>query len=120
MLKAAGIRETGDRRNVLTIPGEGSLFLEVDSALWSFFKDTLLPVRYLGRPWQGPATYEPTIGPRSDHAGQLRGATGRFRQATGSVVEKYRLEDFGITHARVSAELSMHLDPAAVTDSPQP
>jgi hypothetical protein len=107
---------------LLTVPGEGSLFLEVDSSLWRFFKDTLLPVRYLGRPWRGPVTYEPTVGPRSDHNGRLYGASGRFRSRTGSVSEKYVLEDLTDSEARFRAELSMHLDPSdlAADESAQP
>lgn len=95
---------------LLTVPGEGSLLLEIDNELWPFFRDTLLPVRYLHRPWRGPSRYEPTRGPRADRAGRLSGASGRFRGATGSAIESYDLEDFGVGRAKFRAELSLHLD----------
>jgi hypothetical protein len=47
---------------LLTIPGEGTLFLRAETNVWPFLKETL-PVWYLGRPWKGPSEYSPTARP---------------------------------------------------------
>jgi hypothetical protein len=48
---------------LLTIPDEGTLFVRVDTNVWPFLKQTLLPVWFFDRPWQGPVEYRPTAGP---------------------------------------------------------
>ena len=40
---------------LVTLPGEGTLFVRAESNAWPFLKETLVPVWYLARPWQGPA-----------------------------------------------------------------
>jgi hypothetical protein len=77
---------------LLTIPGEGTLFLRADTNVWPFLKETL-PVWYFGRPWKGPTDYRPTAGPGEDGTALVIGATGRFVGLKGSAVEKYRLTD---------------------------
>lgn len=77
---------------LLTIPGEGTLFLRADANVWSFLKETL-PVWYFGRPWKGPAEYSPTAGPGEHGEAIVVGATGRFVGLEGTAIEKYRLTD---------------------------
>jgi hypothetical protein len=79
---------------VLTVPGQGSLFLQVDSNVWPFVKDSLVPVWYLGRQWRGPIEYRPTDGPGARGAALVIGATGRFAELQGSAVERYELREF--------------------------
>ena len=77
---------------LLTIPGEGTLFLRADTNVWPFLKETL-PVWYLGRPWKGPVDYSPTAGPGEHGEAVVVGATGRFAGLEGTAIEKYRLTD---------------------------
>jgi hypothetical protein len=77
---------------LLTIPGEGTLFLRADANVWPFLKETL-PVWYLGRTWKGPADYSPTAGPGEHGEAVVVGATGRFAGLEGTAIEKYRLTD---------------------------
>ena len=62
---------------LLTIPGEGTLFLRADANVWPFLKETL-PVWYFGRTWKGPTEYSPTAGPGEHGEAVVVGATGRF------------------------------------------
>jgi hypothetical protein len=95
---------------LLTIPGEGTLFLRADTNVWPFLKETL-PVWYLGRPWKGPTDYRPTAGPGLDGAAVVIGATGRFAGLEGSAVEKYRLTDLDAKSrsAAATGELDLRL-----------
>lgn len=77
---------------LLTIPGEGTLFLRAESNVWPFLKETL-PVWYFGRHWKGPTDYRPTAGPGAGGTAVVVGATGRFAGLEGSAVEKYRITD---------------------------
>ncbi len=79
---------------LVTIPGEGSFFVRADSNLWPFLKETLIPVWYLDRPWQGPRNYRPTAGPGEEGSAVVAGGTGHFANLSGSAVESYRISDF--------------------------
>jgi hypothetical protein len=85
---------------LVTLPGEGTLFVRADSNAWPFVKETLVPVWYLDRPWQGPAEYWPTVGPGGDRAGITLGLSGALR-GEGRAVERYELT--GLDPARGSA-----------------
>ena len=76
---------------LVTIPGEGTLFVHADSNAWPFLKKTLVPVWYLDQPWSGPAEYWPTVGPGADDSAQVVGLTGAFRGSEGSAVERYEI-----------------------------
>jgi hypothetical protein len=95
---------------LLTIPGEGTLFLRADTNAWPFLKDAL-PVWYLGRPWKGPADYNPTAGPGDDGVAVVIGATGRFAGLKGSAIEKYRLTDLdpAARSAAATGELDLRI-----------
>jgi hypothetical protein len=96
---------------LVTVPGEGTLFVRAESNAWPFLKETLLPVWYLERPWQGPAEYWPTIGPGSDDSGVALGLTGAFRGSEGSAVEHYEIStlDRGRELALAKAELHLRM-----------
>lgn len=103
---------------LLTLPGEGTVFLHADTNLWPFLKNTLLPVWYLGRPWNGPTDLQPTMGPGPDGMGVALGGTGRFTSADGTAVESYTLTDLDPANGRVtaSAELDLQgLEPVVAT-----
>lgn len=94
---------------LLTVPGEGSLFLRVDTNLWPFLKSAFIPTWYLGQPWRGPADYRPTVGPAQTSA-LVVGATGRYASLTGRAFEHYRLT--ALDRSRQTLELAgeLHLD----------
>jgi len=103
---------------LLTIPGDGTLFLRADTNVWPFLKETL-PVWYLGRPWKGPSEYSPTAGPGELGAAVVIGATGRFAGLEGSAIEKYRLTDLdpAARSAAATGELDLRLGASQVAKS---
>jgi hypothetical protein len=76
---------------LVTVPGEGTLFVRADANAWPFVKEALLPAWYLERPWQGPEEYWPTVGPGADGSGTVVGIAGSFAGSEGRVVERYEL-----------------------------
>lgn len=96
---------------LVTLPGEGTIFVRTDSNAWPFLKETLVPVWYLERPWRGPAEYWPTVGPGADDGGIALGITGTFSGSEGSVVERYEISvlDPNNEQALASAELYLRL-----------
>jgi hypothetical protein len=93
----------------VTIPNEGTLFVRADSNAWPFLKETLVPVWFLERPWQGPAEYWPTVGPGSDSSGVAVGITGALRGTEGSVVERYEISALDRAREQALAKGEMHL-----------
>jgi len=79
---------------LVTIAGEGSFFINANSNLWPFLKDTLIPVWYLDRPWEGPKNYRPTSGPTEDGSALVSGGTGLFSDIRGTAVESYQVSEF--------------------------
>jgi hypothetical protein len=96
---------------LVTIPNEGTLFVQADSNAWPFLKETLLPVWYLDRPWSGPAEYWPTVGPNADDSGEVTGIAGAFRGSSGSAVERYEITTLDPSRdlALANGELHLHL-----------
>ena len=95
---------------LVTIPGEGTLFVRAESNAWPFLKNTLLPVWYLDRPWRGPAEYWPTVGPGSDENGVALGITGAFRGTEGSVIEHYEISALDPKREVAQAYAELHLN----------
>jgi len=94
---------------LVTVPGEGTLFVHADSNAWPFLKNTLVPVWYLERPWNGPAEYWPTVGPGVDQSGVALGITGGFRGSAGSVVEHYEISALDRQRDLALAKAELHL-----------
>jgi hypothetical protein len=103
---------------LLTIPGEGTLFLRAEANVWPFLKETL-PVWYLGRPWKGPVDYSPTAGPGEHGEAVVVGATGRFVGLEGTAIEKYRLTDLdpAARSAAATGEVDFRLAASQVAKS---
>lgn len=101
---------------LLTVPGEGSLFLRVDTNVWPFLKHAFIPTWYFKQPWQGPADYRPTVGPGPESA-LIVGGTGRFASLSGHAFERYRLTalDRDRQAVALAAELHFELDEPAAT-----
>jgi hypothetical protein len=79
---------------LVTLPGQGSLYVLGSSNLWPAIKDNLLPVRLLGRTWAGPRSYRTTAGPGLRDTALIFGANGRFESVQGSAVERFTLQRF--------------------------
>ena len=94
---------------LVTIPGEGTLFVRADSNAWPFLKETLVPVWYFDQPWQAPAEYWPTVGPGPDHRGVVLGIAGAFRGREGSVVERYELAVLDTARRSALAKGELHM-----------
>ena len=102
---------------LVTVPGEGSVFVRAQSNVWPLLKDTVIPVRYLDRPWEGPVEIKPTSGPHSTRAGLAIGATGRFASVRGEAAEVYRLS--GIAPLAADGELLIDLPETLTTTAAQ-
>ena len=95
---------------LVTIPGEGTLFVNADSNAWPFLKETLVPVWYLEQPWSGPAEYWPTVGPGADESADVVGVTGSFRGSEGSAVERYEVTALDPARHVALAKAELHLN----------
>jgi hypothetical protein len=95
---------------LVTVPGEGTLFVAADSNACPFLKETLLPVWYLARPWNGPAEYWPTVGPGADDSGRVVGVTGLYRGSEGSAVERYEVTTLDPARDVALAKGELHLN----------
>ncbi|MEO8464585.1 MAG: hypothetical protein ABI640_04535 [Gammaproteobacteria bacterium] len=95
---------------LITLPGQGTLFVRSDSNVWPFLKETLLPVWLFDRPWHGPLEYRPTVGPNAGNTGSVLGVAGVFEGKSGSAVEHYDVTAFGATQNSTAAvgELFLH------------
>lgn len=94
---------------LVTVPGEGTLFVRADVNAWPFVKGALLPAWYLDRPWQGPEEYWPTVGPGADGSGTAVGIAGAFAGTEGRVVERYELTSLDKARAAAAANGELHL-----------
>jgi hypothetical protein len=95
---------------LVTLPGEGTLFVRAESNAWPVLKNTLVPVWYLERPWSGPAEYWPTVGPGTDKSGVVLGITGTFRGSEGTVVEHYEISTLDPERDVALAKAELHLN----------
>jgi hypothetical protein len=108
---------------LLTLPEQGTLFVRVDTNVWPFLKQTLVPVWFFDRPWQGPVEYRPTAGPGAQSTAIVIGATGRFSGVEGSAVERYRVTALDRAGNKAEAEGELHLhffEPRVTAEQPTP
>ncbi len=105
---------------LVTVPGEGSLFVHSANNLWPFLMDTVLPVSVLGRPWHGPRNYRPTLGPDAARRGVIMGGTGRFAHDRGVAAERYTLKRYSRAQGPedVEGELALRVEPPSDTSKP--
>lgn len=89
---------------LITVPGQGTLFVDGENNLWPFLKEAVIPVRYLGQEWRAPARYPVTIGPTGGRTAEVVGVSGAFAGVSGSALESYELRQlnaaFGIEALR--------------------
>jgi hypothetical protein len=96
---------------LVTLPGQGTLFVRSDSNVWPFLKQTVLPVWLFDRPWHGPLEYRPTVGPNAGSTAAVLGVAGAFEGEVGSAVERYDVTAFAPAEhsAAATGELFLHL-----------
>lgn len=94
---------------LVTIPNEGTLFVRAESNAWPFLKETLVPVWFLERPWNGPTGYWPTVGP-GEQSGVAIGITGAFRGSEGTAVEHYEISALDRQRDVALATAELHLN----------
>jgi hypothetical protein len=94
---------------LVTMPNEGTVFVRTESNAWPFLKETLVPVWYLDRPWDGPADYWPTVGPGAD-SGIALGVSGALRGSEGTAVEHYEVEALDPQRDSALAKAELHLN----------
>jgi hypothetical protein len=104
---------------LITVPGQGTLFVDGENNLWPFLKDSLIPVRYLQQKWRGPARYPVTVGPTSGHTADVIGVSGAYAGMHGSARETYDLRSFsaGFGIEALRGTLSVALDEPARADA---
>ncbi|HEX5047681.1 MAG TPA: hypothetical protein VFX89_11210 [Gammaproteobacteria bacterium] len=108
---------------LLTFPDEGTLFVRVDTNVWPFLKQALLPVWFFNQPWHGPVEFRPTAGPGAQSTAIVIGASGKFGGVEGSAVERYRVTtlDRASNKAEAVGELHLHFFPPQVAaEQPTP
>jgi hypothetical protein len=98
-----------DDRWLVTVPGEGSMLIDARSNIWPLVRDHLLPVWYLSRDWQGPATVRPTSGPGLGSSAVVQGLSGRFAGRAGSATESWSINGLGADARSTSIEATLHL-----------
>jgi hypothetical protein len=94
---------------LVTLPGEGSLFVLGDSNVWPAVKENLVSVRVFGRSWAGPRSYRTTEGPGVRGTALVVGATGRFKSVQGSAMERFQLTEFNRSSGFESFTGELHL-----------
>jgi hypothetical protein len=94
---------------LISIPGQGSIFVHAVNNQWPLLRDTLVRVDWLRRSWQGPGEYGPTIGPGNDGA-SLSGLSGSFAGRTGHARERVALPAYAGRFDALSGELLLDLD----------
>jgi hypothetical protein len=97
---------------LVTVPGEGSLFVHDLNNLWPALRENVVPVSLLGLAWHGPAEYRTTLGPRGPRGpGFVLGASGRFAGVSGDAGERYLLNRYSRGHGAedLAGEIALDL-----------
>jgi hypothetical protein len=94
---------------LITVPGQGTLFMHSVNNDWPLLRDTLVRVDLLGRDWQGPGAYTPTVGP-ADEGARVAGLSGSFAGRAGHGRERLALHDYSGSLSALSGELLVSLN----------
>jgi hypothetical protein len=103
---------------LVTVPGQGTLFVDGENNLWPLLKGALIPVRYLWQEWRGPVRYPVTIGPTGARTAEVVGISGAFAGVRGSALESYELRRFNAAFGieALRGTLAVALEEPAVAD----
>ena len=106
-------------RWLITVPGQGTLFVDGENNLWPFLKESLIPVRYFQQEWHGPARYPVTVGPTSAHTAEVFGVSGAFAGKRGGALETYDLRRFsaGLGIEALRGTLAVALDRSGAVEA---
>jgi len=94
---------------LISIPGQGTLFMHAVNNQWPLVRDTLVRVDLLRRDWHGPGSYAPTVGPGADGA-SITGLSGNLAGRTGHGRERSALDNYTGSFAALSGELNLDLE----------
>jgi hypothetical protein len=94
---------------LISIPGQGSMFMHAVNNEWPLLRDTLVRVDLLRREWHGPGDYAPTVGPGNDGA-VVEGLSGSLAGRSGHGRERVALASYGGSLAALSGELILDLE----------
>ena len=94
---------------LLSVPGEGSIFVHSINNQWPLLRDTIVTVDWLGRSFSAATEYLPTVGPSAQGASVV-GMTGAYRGAKGHAHESMSLDfyrgDFTPLSGRLAIDMS--------------
>ena len=93
---------------LISVPGEGSVFVHAVNNQWPLVRDTVVRVDWLQRSWAGPSEYAPTLGPGVAGA-RVVGLTGSYQGQTGGGNDTVRLDAYDGRLAEVSGRLALRL-----------
>lgn len=93
---------------LISVPGEGSVFVHAVNNQWPLLRDTVVRVDWLQRKWSGPGSYAPTRGPDRNGA-RVIGVTGNYAGATGHAAERLSLAEYDGSLAPLSGELRLEV-----------
>ena len=94
---------------LISIPGQGSVFMHAVNNEWPLLRDTLVRVDLLRREWQGPGDYAPTVGPGDDGA-LVVGLSGSLTGKSGHGRERVALDNYSGSLAALSGKLVLDLN----------
>jgi hypothetical protein len=94
---------------LISIPGQGTLFVHAVNNEWPLVRDTLVRVDLLRREWRGSEAYAPTVGPGADGANVV-GLTGGLAGRTGHGRERLVLENYSGSLAALAGEIHLDLE----------
>lgn len=93
---------------LISVPGEGSVFVYALNNQWPLVRDTLVRVDWLQQDWNGPSEYAPTLGPGAGGA-RVTGLTGSYRGREGGGRDSFKLDAYDGRSASVSGRLVIKL-----------
>jgi hypothetical protein len=96
---------------LISVPGQGSVFVHAVNNQWPLLRDTVVRVDWLHREWKGPGEYRPTVGPEATGA-TVVGLTGRFANTRGRGREHLSLDTYDGSLARLSGQLMLDVPDA--------
>lgn len=100
---------------LISVPGEGSVFVHSLNNQWPLLRDTVVWVDWLQREWQGPDQYAPTKGPDRDGA-RVLGLSGNFAGMSGHAAERLSLDNYDGDLAQLSGELLLQVSATPLTN----
>ena len=94
---------------LISIPGQGTLFMHAVSNEWPLLRDTMVRVDLLRRDWKGPGAYAPTVGPGAEGA-SIMGLSGAFAGSRGQGRERLALDNYSGSLSTLTGELHLDLE----------